>query len=160
MIEVLTFSSVTICSNCVWFCRNMWNQRCQRSPRSCFKNSSWTHYDATVHFVRTYTILTFLAFFSFFSLFTSSLVAVSSTGLTFCHHCHHHHPVWQLLVTWLPIQQRPVWLGQLTIPWMQFCWEWFWLCLFWRWLVCWCSVWWDCWVPQWLVWLCWASVHL
>ena len=68
---------------------------CQRSPDSCFETSSWTHYDVTVHHVRTHTIYTILAFFKVLILFyfavlssvTSSLVGVSSIGIMFYHHC-------------------------------------------------------------------------
>ncbi len=72
---------------------------CQRSPDSCFETSSWTHYDVTVHHVRTHTIHTIFAFFKVLILFhfavlssvTSSLVGVSSIGIMSrimsCHHC-------------------------------------------------------------------------
>ena len=55
---------------------------CQRSPDSCFENSSWTQYDVTVDYVRTHPILTFFAFFKFLSLFHLAVLGSVSSSLT------------------------------------------------------------------------------
>ena len=75
--------------------QNYVHLHCQRSLDKCFENSSWTHYDVTVHYVGTHSILTFFAFFKFLSLFhlavlgsvSSSFVAVSLIGIMSYHHC-------------------------------------------------------------------------
>ena len=86
--------------------QNYVHLHCQRSLDKCFENSSWTHYDVTVHHVRTHSILThFFAFFKFLSLYhlavlgsvSSSFVAVSLIGIMSYHHCP-----WSLSSSYMP----------------------------------------------------------
>ena len=85
--------------------QNYVHLHCQRSLDKCFENSSWTHYDVTVHYVGTHSILTFFAFFKFLSLFhlavlgsvSSSFVAVSLIGIMSYHHCP-----WSLSSSYMP----------------------------------------------------------
>ncbi len=87
----------------------------QKSPDSCFENSSWTYYDETVHYVRTHPILTFLHSSNFpvyfiwlcwvcFFQFGSCQFYWNHVLPSLPH--HHFFPV-----ICIPIQQLPVWLG-------------------------------------------------
>ena len=95
MVEVFTFSSMSLSIQTVSYYAELCHLHCQRSLDKCFENSSWAHYDVTVHYVGTHSILTFFAFFKFLSLFhlavlgsvSSSFVAVSLIGIMSYHHC-------------------------------------------------------------------------
>ena len=164
MVEVFTFFLCHYLFKLCLILQNYVHLHYQRSPDKCFDNSSWTHYNVTVHYVGTHSILTFFAFFKFLSLFhfavlgsvSSSFVAVILIGIMSYDHCP-----WSLSSSYMPSNSAASSLARsvdnavvaVLLPWL-------WTCYFLWWYVCWSSVWWNLRVLLWLIWLCWSSDQL